>query len=261
MKKIFYILFGITLLFASCSTIENRDEMGPMLDKSQLIFNVSQPASGSNRIILKSSTQSALPYWDWGTGFSNKANDTIYIPFAGTFTIKYTAFSAGGTVTDSAQFTVASNDDAFFDKDAAWKVLTGGGTGKTWVWALDLPTKNIAGNGPEDCLVPTWWTMDYAGYGQSPKPLTDEIYMDLQGAAHFNWTKPDGSVVKGFFNVIAPYTTNGKTYSAIETLGGVTFPWPTSGKYHFTKMTGDELAVHNYKAFEISMFKRKGFSY
>ncbi|MEO7992241.1 MAG: hypothetical protein ABI663_22015 [Chryseolinea sp.] len=260
MKKIFYILMCLTLLSA-CETIEDRESLGPILSADQLDFSVSQPTAGSNTIILESKTKGALPYWDWGTGFSNKMQDEIYIPFAGTFKMKYTAFCAGGTITDSVTFTIAENDDAFFDSDPAWKALTNGGAGQTWVWALDFPSGKIAGNGPEDCLAPTWWTMTESEYGQSAKPLTDEVYMDLQGAANFHWKKPDGSIVKGFFNVITPYTINGNTYSAIETIGGVTFPWPTSGKYHFTKMTDDELAVHNYKQYEISMFKRKGFNY
>jgi hypothetical protein len=260
MKNIVYILISMIALSA-CDTIEDRETVGPTISPDQLDFAVTQPAAGSNTIFLESKTKGVLPYWDWGTGFSNKLRDTLYIPFAGTFKLKYTAFSAGGPVTDSTTFTVAKNDDAYFDKDPAWKMLTNGGAGQTWVWALDLPSAKIAGNGPEDCLIPTWWTMSESEYNQSAKPLTDEVYMDLQGAANFYWKKPDGSVVKGFFNVIAPFEFNGNKFSAIETLGGVTFPWPTTGKYHFTKMTKDELAVHNYKQFEIAMFKRKGFNY
>jgi hypothetical protein len=260
MNKIFNLLIGATMLVA-CETIEDRESLGPVLKQSNLEFVVSQPASGSNTIYLESRTKGALPYWDWGTGFSNKMKDTLYIPFAGTFTIRYTAFGDGGTTIDSTTFTIAENDDAYFDQDPAWKALTNGGSGETWVWALDIPTAKIAGNGPENCLVPTWWTMTEAEYGQSPKPLTDEVHMNLLGAANFHWKKPDGSVVKGFFNVIPPFVHEGNSYSAIETVGGVTFPWPRTGKYHFTKMTTDELAVHAYKGYEISMFKRKGFEY
>lgn len=260
MKRLIYAS-SMLLLAVACSTIEDRDTMGPKLSPSQLVFQAKQPTDGSNTIILDSHTPGSLAYWDWGTGYSSKAQDTIYIPFGGKVTIKYTAFTAGGAVTDSTTVTIAKNDDAFFDTDPAWKVLTNGGAGQTWVWALDIPSGNIAGNGPEDCLIPTWWTMTPDSYGQSPKPLTDEVYMDLQGAANFQWKKPDGSIQKGFFKVVAPYSINGKSYSAITTIGGVTFPWPTSGKYHFTKMTADELAVHDYGQYNIAMYKRKGFNY
>lgn len=263
MKNILYSLIGM-LLLASCSTIEDRQNLGPILTPDQLSIDVIQNPAGSNTVILQNKTPNTIMYFDYGTGSTNRAIDTIYIPFAGTFKLKYTAFCAGGTVTDSTTFTIANNDAAFFDKDPAWKGLTNGGSGQTWVFALDLPGGIIAGNGPEDSQIPAWWTMDQnglAGQLSSPSSLNDEVYMDINGAAHFNVTHADGSVVKGFFNVIAPYVSGGVSYSAIEVLNGAKFPWPTSGKYHFTKMTPDELSVHDYAAYNIAMYKRKGFKY
>lgn len=258
MKTILYSLIGM-LLIASCSTIENRDPLGGILPASDLKIAIVQNPAGSNSVILQNKTANAMMFFDYGTGTTHKAIDTIYIPFKGTFKLKYTAFCAGGTITDSTTFTIAQNDDAFFDKDKAWKGLTNGGSGQTWVFAMDHPSGLLAGNGPEDCLIPGWWTMTPSSYNQST--TNDEVYMDITGAAHFNRTKGDGSVVKGFFNVIAPYKINGGTYSAIEVLNGPTFPWPTSGKYHFTKMTADELSVHDFGAYNIALYKRKGFKY
>ena len=119
MKKTLYGLMGLTMLFASCSTIEDREDAGPILTADQLVFTVKQPTAGSNTIILENKTPGTLQYWDWGTGFSNKLKDTIYIPFAGTFKIKFTAFCSGGTVTDSTTFTIAANDNAFTTKTYA----------------------------------------------------------------------------------------------------------------------------------------------
>lgn len=259
MKNIVYGMMGLALLLAACDTIEDRDSLGPVLTADQLDFTVSQPTAGSNTIILQSNTENALPYWDWGTGFSNQSRDTIYIPFQGTFTIKYTAFSAGGTVTDSTTFTVAQNDDEYFNQNPLWKQLTGGGEGKIWVMAMDHPSGLVAGNGPEESVLPAWWTMSPTAYNQSP--TDDEVYMDLKGAANFELRHADGSVEKGFFNMIDPYVKDGVTYYAFEVVGGAKFPWPGPGKYHVTHITEDELSLHEYKAFNIALYKRKGFNY
>lgn len=262
MKESFYALIGLALIMSSCETIENRDLLGPVLTKDQLAIAVVQPTAGSNTVILQNKTQGAILYWDWGTGTSHRAIDTIYIPFAGTFKLKYTAFCAGGTITDSTTFTVAANDDAFFDSDPAWKGLTNGGSGQTWVWALGIPGGIIGGNGPENCTSPAWWTMD-ASPGNSWLNFNDEVTIDLVGGANFAHKKGDGSITKGFFTVIAQYTNGGVNYSGIQTLNGVTFPWPapSDGKYHITKLTTNELSLHVYGGFDIGMFKRKGFIY
>ncbi|HZL11277.1 MAG TPA: hypothetical protein VFC65_14900 [Prolixibacteraceae bacterium] len=264
MKKSLYSLIGLALVFAACSTIEDRVDLGPVLKADQLVFSVTQPVAGSNTIILENKTPNTLQYWDWGTGFSNKLNDTIYVPFAGTFTMRFTAFCGGGTVTDSTTFTIAQNDDAFFEKNPLWKQLTGGGTGQTWVWAIDNPTGKVAGNGPEECTSPAWWTLtptEVVGQLTGKYSLDDEVYMDLNGAANFVVKHGDGSQVKGFFGMLPDVTYAGITFNSFEVIGGPQMPWPGGGKYHVTKITADELVVHEYKAFNIAMFKRKGFVY
>jgi hypothetical protein len=102
-----------------------------------------------------------------------------------------------------------------------------------------------------------------ASPGNSWINFNDEVTMDLVGGAHFAHKKGDGSIANGFFTVIAPYVNGGVSYSGIQVLNGVTFPWPTpsDGKYHITKLTADELSLHEYAAFNIGMFKRKGFTY
>ena len=130
---------GLALLMASCETMENRDELGPVLTKDQLSIAVVQPTSGSNTVILQNKTQGAIMYWDWGTGTSHRAIDTIYIPFAGTFKLKYTAFCAGGTITDSTNFTIAANDDAFLQRSGMerfnqWRLRSDMGDGSWYTW-------------------------------------------------------------------------------------------------------------------------------
>ena len=264
MKKVIYGLMGFALILTSCETMEKRDEMGSVLTADQLKITIIQPTPGSNTIIFNNETEGAIIYYDWGTGTltSRQEYDTIYIPFASTVTLKYTAFCQGGTVTGSKSFTIAANDDAYFDTDPAWKGLTGGGAGQTWVYALDIPGGIIAGNGPEDCQAPAWWTMD-ASPGNSWIRFHDEITFDLLGAANVTYKAESGAISKGFFKVIDPAVFGGVSYSGIQTLNGVTFPWPTpsDGKYHITKLTTDLLSLHEYKQYNIAMYKRKGYVY
>lgn len=264
MKKVIYGLMGFTLLLAACETIEDRDTSGSILTKDQLKVTAIQTPAGSNRVVFQNQTPDAIIYYDWGTGTmtSRREFDTIYVPFASTVTLRYTAFCGGGTITDSLTFTIAANDDAYFDTDPAWKGLSGGGQGQTWVYALDIPGGIIGGNGPEDCTAPAWWTMD-ASPGNSWIKFNDEITFDLIGAANVTYKAEDGSTKKGFWKVIDPFVFSGTSYSGIQTLNGVTFPWPnpSDGKYHITKLTADELSLHEYKQYNIAMYKRKGFSY
>lgn len=264
MKKVIYGLMGFALLLASCGTLEDRDELEPVLTANDLKITIIQPTPGSNTIVFHNETEGAIMYYDWGTGTLTSRNeyDTIYIPFASSPTLTYTAFCGGGTVSGSQTFTIDANDDAFFDTDPAWKGLTAGGAGQTWVYALDIPGGIIAGNGPEDCQAPAWWTMD-ASPGNSWIKFNDEISFDLNGAANVTYKAEDGSTKTGFFKVIEPAVFNDVSYSGIQTLNGVTFPWPapSDGKYHITKLTADLLSLHEYKQFNIAMYKRKGFSY
>lgn len=251
------------LLLASCNTIEDRDNLGAVLTPDQLKIGIVQNPAGSNKIVLQNLTPGVIMYFDYGTGATHRAIDTIYIPFKSTVKLKYTAFCAGGTVTDSTTFTIAQDDKAYFLQNPAWNGITNGGLGQTWVFATDpnQPSKNIGGNGPENSPIPAWWTLDKAGViGQltAPYAIDDEVYADLNGAANFIVKHSDGSQSKGFFTAVAPYVNGGVSYAGIQVVGGARFPWPTSGKYHFTVMSKDSLSVHDYGAFNIALYKRKG---
>jgi len=259
-RRIFYLIGGFVLLMGACTPIEIRQDPEAALTSDQLKITITQNPAGSNTVVFTNETP-AIMLWDWGTGTDHKAIDTIYLPFAGTYTLKYTAFFAGstGSVTGTKTFSIAANDDAFFDKDPLWKQLTGGGTGQTWVFAMDHPCGNLAGNGPQECILPTWWTMTPAGYNQST--TTDEMTMDLNGAANFKRKYADGSTASGFFNIIAPFVNSAGTFHAFEVLGGLKFPWPGAGKYHVTNINANELSLHEYQQYNIALYKRKGYTY
>jgi len=272
--KIGYSIAAIMLLFASCTAIEDRAPLGSVLTASQVKIKIVQNTTGANAVTVLNATPGTIVYFDWGTGTgkSSSSDDSVhfYVPFAGKFNLKYTAFCAGGTVTDSTTFTIASNDNAYFDSDPVWKTLTGGGTGQTWVFATDVPGGIVGGNGPINSPAPAWWTLDATAGGigsqlKAPWSVQDQISCDLTGAAHFNVKHSDGSFTKGFFNVYNTLIDTGDgdptVYHAITVSNGAQFPWPNGngiGQYHFTVLTAKHLCVHDYNGYNCSLYKQLG---
>ena len=146
--RLIYFISIFLVLLVSCDPIENRDKLGSVLSENELAFDIIQEPTGSNTVRFVSKTSGIIPYFDWGSGFSNKESAEAYLPFAGTYTVTYTAYCAGGSVSVSKEFTVSDNDEEYF-KDPAWNLLTNGTEGKTWVFATDVPSYDgkIWGNG------------------------------------------------------------------------------------------------------------------
>jgi len=271
MKTIIYCSLAMMLLFASCKTIEDRVSPGGVLAASQLQIAVIQNPAGSNTVIFQNNTPGVLMYWDYGSGVGSAQSDTIYVPFAGTFKLKYTAFCGGGTVTDSTTFKVANNDTNYFKINPAWYAVTNKGKPMTWVLGADPNNagKLVWGNGPQDCASPAWWTNTLPGLsgqlGGTPYTINDQVNINLNGAGNFVVTHPDNSQTVGFFNALPPLVfSSTETFPAISTTG-VTFPWPFStGTYHFTvynssnKATIDTLVVHDYNSYNVCVYKRLG---
>jgi len=112
MKSIIFSLIGLLMLLAACNTLEDRQSAGSVLSASQLTVSVVQSPAGSNSVRLVNTTKDVIMFWDWGTGtgHSSSSLDTVafYQPFKGTFTLRYTAFCGGGTVT-MVKFTTHDN--------------------------------------------------------------------------------------------------------------------------------------------------------
>ncbi|WP_281227131.1 hypothetical protein [Flavobacterium aquiphilum] len=137
MKRILYILIAaITLgsLF-SCEPSEDRNSLPEMTLKSEDL-NFTAVVNGNN-LVVKNMTPDVIPYWSYTDskgnelGHSNLNETTIAMPFAGTYTVNFTAFARGGSVTSSKTVTVLKNDSTLFS-DPRWQMLTNGELGKTW---------------------------------------------------------------------------------------------------------------------------------
>lgn len=146
MKNNILKLLALSFLFVMFSCNDEDYELGRKLDASELDFSVTQDYNideGGNTIILKNNTPGTIPIWDYGTGKSNKATDTIRFAFAGEYTIKFSAATAGGVVA-AEPVTVTVTDDNFdYVTDELWVKLSGG-VGKSKRWILDLDETGLS---------------------------------------------------------------------------------------------------------------------
>lgn len=137
MKNIFLKLITIIIVGSlfSCEPVEDRNSLPEMTLKSSDL-NYTAVVNGNN-LVLKNMTPDVIPYWSYTDskgnelGHSNLNDATIAMPFAGTYTVNFTAFARGGSVTSSKTVTVLKNDSSLFS-DPRWQMLTNGELGKTW---------------------------------------------------------------------------------------------------------------------------------
>jgi hypothetical protein len=145
-KTILYTLLGATFLATSCQ--DDDHSLGSTLDKSQLQFEIKQAYdidAGGNTIILRNTTPGTLTLWDFGSGTSTQAIDTLHFPFKGSYTITLSVL-AGGGVTAVDPVTLEVTDDNFaYVNDPLWALLTGG-VNQRKEWVLDETAKFF--NGP-----------------------------------------------------------------------------------------------------------------
>ncbi|MBS0029144.1 hypothetical protein ACTJJ0_14435 [Chitinophaga sp. 22321] len=239
----------LALLVNACSPYEDRvtpaDPSGIKLD-----FTVTQTPGYDNQVTLESKTKDVIPFWDYGFGTTKETKAVVILPFAGNFYIKYAAYGSGGPKTDSVKVKVSQNDPAFF-ASPMYDLLSNGAAGKTWVWAVDVPTGFCYGNGPGDADKPAWWTVGAAGL-RDKGVINDEMTFDLNGNAHFVISH-NGAATKGSF---ALDTLNKKIK-----INGADISWGGNVTYTIVKLNTNEMTlVQQGDGWRnIWMFKRKGF--
>jgi len=237
---------------AACDPQEDRDNLPAPLQASALDFSVSQQPGYDNVIYLENRTKGVIPYWDYGTGFSNKDRDTVNIPYAGSYYVKFVAYTGGGPVQDSVQIEVSQNDASYFSSPM-WNLLTNGEAGKTWVWAMDTPGGAPYGNGSGAATAPEWWKptpAEVVSWGVA----NDEMTFDLNGRANYTKVTPTGTS-RGTFALDTLNRTIRILGSDISYGANVTYTIVTLNENELT------LAQQGDGWRNLWMFKRKGFNY
>lgn len=226
MKKILYIyalILASMFLITACQ--DDDHELGTLLNKSQIDFEVTQDYSideGGNTVLLRSKTDNIVPMWDFGTGRSNRAVDTVRFPFKGEYTIKFSALTAGGIVEMEPIIIAVTEDNLNYVNDPLWTALTGGvGNSKTWV--LDNGKYGLA-PGPLSYADPArnqvWhdfqpnWEPLGSEIGATEEDLGAEMTFSLTGGPFITTVKPneEGGNESGTFSL----DTEGHTLSTTD---------------------------------------------
>jgi hypothetical protein len=236
MKNIFLTLIAIIAVGSlfSCEPVEDRNSLPAMTLKSSDL-NYTAVANG-NTIELKNLTPDVIPYWSYvdskgnELGHSNLNELTIAMPFAGTYTINFSAYTQGGSVTATKTVTILKNDQTLFS-DPRWAMLTNGVAGKTWVFNMvtESPFAFVGGGYINKTVEGDWaWypgSINDVSWSGIENKDWGEVTFDLNGGYNVKVKQTSlttGSTVKttqsGTYNFSL---TNGSTNDRIILNGGI----------------------------------------
>lgn len=199
--SLIYLFTLAVLSVISCNPIEDRDSMGGVLSAEQLILETYPLVDGGNKIVMSNSTPGIGSFWDYGSGYSNRQQDTILVPFVGDIPISFTGVCNGGTVTKTQAVKV---DKILFSVDETWNLLAGNdANGKVWMWDYDSPEDAVWGNGLSIAHYQPEWAKITAEEMNTQDPdvgMEGTMLFDLNQKANFTKISQDGKVVeKGSF--------------------------------------------------------------
>src|SRR5690606_20477464 len=123
--KLFMVLMAGVAMLTSCQ--EDEPVLGGKLDKSEISFDVIQDYNvdgGGNTVILRNNTPGTISLWDYGTGRSTRAVDTVRFAFQGEYVIKFSVTTAGGIVEMDPVTVVVTDDNLNYVNDPLWTLLT-----------------------------------------------------------------------------------------------------------------------------------------
>lgn len=266
MKNIFLKFITIIVLgsFISCEPVEDRFGLpDTTLTSSSLKYSATVVG---NNLVLENRTPNVIPYWSYSDsngnelGHSNLNETTIAMPFAGNYTVNFTALERGGSVTSSSVVKVVQNDNSLFG-DPRWNLLTNGVTGKTWVIKMIAPIEFVGTNIHSSAMdavygtasgaadwnwYPNFSDISWAGYEDKD---WGEITFDLNGG--YNVTVKQTSTTTGS----AEQTTKKGTYSYSQTSGFTNDRLIFNGNLEMLHMNGsysNSFSFSNVRLYELT---------
>ena len=101
-----------------------------------------------NNVIFKvTKAEGFMINWDFGNGtLSQNSIDTVYYPFADTYTVKLTASNKGGATTASEKVVIATTDPKIC-ANSYYTLLTGGCGVASKIWKIDSADGALANGG------------------------------------------------------------------------------------------------------------------
>jgi PKD repeat protein len=161
----------IMMLLVACK--KDNPQLGDAPTLADASFTYAPSASNANIIEFTANNTNVQCVWDFGNGTSAKgASVSSPYPYAGTYTVKLTVFSSGGSKSTTQEITIAQDNLGLLN-NPIFIMLTGGVNGpgfKTWV--IDSTADGHMGVGPDPISplgnIPEWWSagpLDKSGAG------------------------------------------------------------------------------------------------
>lgn len=159
--QIYITILLVGLISTSCK--KKKPELGaaPTMEDAQFTF---APTAESPNIIQFTATKSGtVAVWDFGNGTSAKGRTVkATYPLKGSYLVKITVFSRGGSVTLNKEISIAEDDLTLLNSPDIVN-LTGGADGQGYkTWVVDSSRDGHFGVGPEPAraagLVPEWYS-------------------------------------------------------------------------------------------------------
>jgi hypothetical protein len=251
-KRILYLIAGVVFVVWSCTPIEDRQEAGPVVPASEFQYTITQDPTNDYIVYLNNETPKVMFSWDYSWGITRKQQDTVKLLVPGVYTIKITATTAGGIVTDEKSVTVTKAMPGVFT-EPEWTSLTNLVAGKTWIWD-DTQAAPWGNGGYRGCTAPCWWAVsktDLDGRGVG----ADEMTFDLNGGKNLTLTAASTpaaykGVTKGSFELSfdvarAGWDVGKLTTTNVTVINGiqVNFSNQIENNFYILKLTDSQLVL------------------
>ena len=195
MTKMLAAAMVLGLMF-SCEPQEDRESL-PAITLDPAEINISVTNVG-NEVTMTNSTPDVIPYWSYKDaagnelGHSNQQQVVTIFPFAGTYSVDFTAYTRGGAVVAASRPVVIAENNAEYFSAPEWDMLTNGVEGKTWVLDMASPIGWAGFDYPYNPLGSDYWNWfpDYAGNEWvMPNKNWGEMTFDLDGGYNISVTQ------------------------------------------------------------------------
>ena len=232
------LLLSIAFLLILFSCKKEDPKLGPPPTAWDASFTFAESVNNANIIDFKANNSTIQCVWDFGNGTSAKgANVSCPYPYAGTYTVKLTVFSSGGSKSTTQDVTI-TQDNLGLLNNPIYTMLTGGINGpgfKTWV--VDSLISGHLGVGPDPVSalgnVPEWWAS-----GTNEKPgcgLYDDKYV-----FHLNGFKFD-MINNG--NVYIHNSLSASFPGSYQNLGDYTAPYSDQLDQSWNLLEGSDTTI------------------
>lgn len=161
----------IMMLLVACK--KDNPQLGDAPTLADASFTYVPSAANANIIEFTANNPNIQCVWDFGNGTTAKgASVSSPYPYAGTYTVKLTVFSSGGSKSTTQEITIAQDNLGLLN-NPIFIMLTGGVNGPGYKnWVIDSTVDGHMGVGPDPISalgnIPEWWSagpLDKSGAG------------------------------------------------------------------------------------------------